>query len=50
MSPVLFHVAGIMPLIFGLALALIALIVLVAAWRPAARAATMPVKRLLESA
>jgi predicted permease len=49
MSPVLFHVGGIMPLIFGLALALMALIVLAAAWRPAARAASMPVKFLLES-
>jgi hypothetical protein len=50
MSPVLFHVDDIMPLIFIITLAIIALIVLLAAWRPAARAASLPVKRLLEAA
>jgi predicted permease len=49
MSPVLFHVDDIMPLIFIITLAIIALIVLLAAWRPAARAASLPVKRLLEA-
>ncbi len=50
MSPVLFHIDDILPLIFIIASTIIAMIVLVAAWRPAARAAATPVKQLLEAA
>lgn len=49
MSPLLFHEAGIAPLVFAAAFAIIAVIVLTAAWRPAARAATTPVKTLLDA-
>lgn len=49
MSSLLFHPGDTAPLIFPAALAVIALIVLAAAWRPAARAAIMPVKQLLEA-
>jgi hypothetical protein len=50
MSPLLFHADDAAPFVFLAALVIIALIVLVAAWRPAARAATTPVKQLLEAA
>lgn len=50
MSPLLFHVAGSVPWVFAGSLVVIAVIVLGAAWRPAALAAHMPVKRLLDAA
>jgi predicted permease len=50
MSPLLFHADDAAPFVFLAALVIIALIVLVAAWRPAARAATTSVKQLLEAA
>jgi ABC-type antimicrobial peptide transport system permease subunit len=50
MSPLLFHADAAAPFVFLGALVVIALIVLMAAWRPAARAATTPVKQLLEAA
>lgn len=50
MSPLLYHVREIAPLVFAGSLILIAAIVLIAAWRPAATAANTPVKTLLDSA
>jgi predicted permease len=50
MSPLLFQADEAAPFVFLAALVIIALIVLVAAWRPAARAAATPVKQLLEAA
>jgi len=50
MSSALFEVGDVMPLIFVLAVLAIAVVALAASWRPAAKAARMPVKRLLESA
>jgi predicted permease len=49
MSPLLFHEAAIAPFVFAAALAIIAGIVLIAAWRPATRAANTPVKTLLDA-
>ncbi|MCF3947954.1 ABC transporter permease [Acidiphilium iwatense] len=49
MSPLLFHVGAIAPVVFVASLAVIAAIVLAAAWRPAARAANTPVKILLDA-
>jgi hypothetical protein len=49
MSSMLFQVDFLLPLIFAASALLIAAIVLLAAWRPAARAAKMPVKTLLEA-
>jgi hypothetical protein len=50
MSPLLFPADAAAPFIFVAALVVIALVVLIAAWRPAARAAGTPVKQLLEAA
>jgi len=50
MSPLLFPADEAAPFVFVAALAVIALVVLIAAWRPAARAAGTPVKQLLEAA
>ncbi|MCW8307598.1 ABC transporter permease [Acidiphilium sp. PA] len=50
MSPLLFHEAEIAPFVFAATLAIIAGLVLIAAWRPAARAANLPVKTLLDAA
>jgi predicted permease len=50
MSPLLFHADAAAPFVFIAALVVIALVVLIAAWRPAARAAATPVKQLLEAA
>ncbi|MCF3947953.1 ABC transporter permease [Acidiphilium iwatense] len=49
MLPLLFHVNQIAPAVFAISLAIIAIIVLAAAWRPAARAANTPVKTLLDA-
>lgn len=49
MSPLLYHVREIAPLIFIVSLIVIAAIVLIAAWRPASAAANMPVKSLLDA-
>jgi predicted permease len=49
MSPLLYHVREIAPLIFIISLIVIAAIVLIAAWRPASAAANMPVKSLLDA-
>jgi sulfite exporter TauE/SafE len=50
MSSALFEIGGTLPLIFAFALLAIAIIALAASWRPAARAANMPVKLLLDAA
>jgi len=50
MSPLLFPADEAAPFVFIAALIVIALVVLIAAWRPAARAAGTPVKQLLEAA
>jgi predicted permease len=49
MSPLLYHVREIAPLVFAGSLIVVAAIVLIAAWRPAAAAASTPVKTLLDS-
>jgi predicted permease len=49
MSPLLFHVGAIEWPVFTGALIIIAAIILIAAWRPAAVAAATPVKKLLDA-
>ncbi|SIQ64601.1 duplicated orphan permease [Acidiphilium rubrum] len=49
MQPVLFHIGAVLPWIFAAALGLIAIVVIMAAWRPASQAANLPVKTLLDA-
>jgi hypothetical protein len=49
MQPVLFHIGAVLPWIFAAALGLIAILVLLAAWRPASQEANLPVKKLLDA-
>jgi ABC-type antimicrobial peptide transport system permease subunit len=49
MASVLFHVGAVLPWIFGGSLGVIAITVVVAAWRPASQAANLPVKTLLDA-